>query len=155
MKWIVFLHTNLKSRPTFASAAKIYGISFFQFIFNFLVIICCTGCRADILMFFQNLDANILRSYVSRQEGVLFGLLVGDLDSYSSITLRHPLSAAYVAKLCVATWCVRVKFILLQLERSKIWSSAILWWVFATHCEGKSIVCIVHVAVKWNWKWSN
>ncbi|XP_051129989.1 uncharacterized protein LOC127250646 isoform X2 [Andrographis paniculata] len=31
---------------------------------------------ADILMLFQNLDANILRSHVSRQDGVLFGLLV-------------------------------------------------------------------------------
>ncbi|KAG8372900.1 hypothetical protein BUALT_Bualt12G0115200 [Buddleja alternifolia] len=33
----------------------------------------------DILILFVNLDSNILRSYVSRQEGVLFGLLVKNM----------------------------------------------------------------------------
>ncbi|KAL3648610.1 hypothetical protein CASFOL_005013 [Castilleja foliolosa] len=33
----------------------------------------------DILTLFQNLDTNILRSYVARQEGVLFGLLVKNM----------------------------------------------------------------------------
>lgn len=40
------------------------------------MIVCHNGCRTDILILFQSLDGNILRSYVSRQEGVLLGLMV-------------------------------------------------------------------------------
>lgn len=43
------------------------------------MIICCNNCRTDILILFQHLDSNILRSYVSRQEGVFLGLLVSNV----------------------------------------------------------------------------
>lgn len=57
------------------------------------MIVCCNGCRTDILILFQNLDSNILRSYVSRQEGALLGLLVSSIGFSISMMLQQPFAA--------------------------------------------------------------
>lgn len=71
------------------------------------MIICCNNCRTDILILFQHLDSNILRSYVSRQEGVFLGLLVSNVG-FLYLLFNRSLLVHIVMKLIVFKLVIEV-----------------------------------------------